>query len=303
MGRKHIGLLGAAVLTLGIIGASTANAGHLFDPFGGAGNQSLVLDNHDGGGNPVSWPFVSWDFGDRTEVTIEFDLFMAFSDRANPPSPTTSGLESWWTYVDLRVGDTDGGVPNTLENTAIFDSMRVEVGSGAFYFDNAVAPGNGHPMLSETAQHVKYDINLNTSSYTVEVTQHAIGGETNVQRTDDVNDNPVRNLFILGGPTGTSTTIDTIALGSAWNPGVLNATPFYLDNVLITSGGNTLIDEDFDDDPLGGLADTPSSHFAGAQDQNGNGFTVEIVGQIPEPSTMLLALLASTAGFAGVRRR
>ena len=147
----------------------------------------------------------------------------------------------------------------------------------------------------------EYDINLNTSSYTVEVSPHATGGETFVQRTDDVNDNPVRNLFLLGGPTGTFTTIDTVAIGGAWNPGVLNATPFYLDNVLITSGGNTLVDENFDDDPPGGLADTPFSHFAGAQDQNGNGFIVEIV--VPEPSTMMLALLASTAVVVRVRRR
>ena len=302
MGGTHLGLLLAAILTLKICGANPAQSAHLLDPFGGAVNKSLVLDNFDGGSNPVAWPFVAWDFGDQTEVTIEFDLYMAFSDRANPPSPTTSGAESWWTYVDLRIGSTDGAIPNTLENTAVFDSMRVEVGSGAFYFDNAIAPGNGHPMLSETAQRVKYDVNLNTNTYTVEVTPHGISGETNVQRTAGVDDNPVRNLFILGGPSGTFTTIDTFALGGAWNPGVLNATPFWIDNVLISSGGNTLVDENFDDDPLGGLADTPSTHFAGAQDQNGNGFIVEIVG-IPEPSALLLALLASTSFVTGLRRR
>jgi len=260
----------------------------LFDPFGGANNRSLVLDNFDGGSSsPVAWPFVAWEFGDVTSVTIEFDLYMAFSDRFNPPSPTTSGAESWWTYVDFRVGDTNGAVPNTLNNTAIFDSMRVEVGSGAYYFDNASAPANGMPFTPETPHRIKYSIDVSTNSYTVEVTPHAVAGETNVQRFSGNDNNPLRTGFFLDPA---HTTINTFAIGSAFN---LKATPFYLDNILVTSNGNVLIDETFDDDPIGGLSNTAVSHFAGAQDQNGNGFVVKIVGPIPEPSSLLLGLLAS----------
>ena len=178
--------------------------------------------------------------------------------------------------------------------------MRVEAGSGSYFFDNASAPGNGHPFTPETAHHVKYSIDGNTSTYTVEVTPHAVAGQTNVQRNAGDDNNPWRTAFILDP---NRTTFDTFAIGGAWNPGLLNATPFYLDNVLVTSGGNTLLDENFDDDPIGGLADTPFGHFAGAQDQNGNGFLVEIVGPVPEPSTLLLGLLASTGLVAGVRRR
>jgi hypothetical protein len=287
----------AALICTGIIGTQAATANHLTDPFGGPGNRSLVLDNFGGGSNPVGWPFVSWDIGqDVTSATIEFDLYMAFSDRFNPPSPTTSGAESWWTYVDFRVGDTAGGVPSTLADTLIFDSMRVEVGSGAFYFDNAFAPANGHPFSPETAHHVKYIIDGNTSTYVVEVTPHATAGQTTLQRVAGNDNNPWRTAFLLDP---THTTFDTFALGGAWNPGVLNSTPFYIDNVLVTSGGNVLLDENFDDDPLGGLSNTPVSHFAGAQDQNGNGFRVEIVGAIPEPATLLLLLTGSIALTAG----
>ncbi|MEO2049439.1 MAG: PEP-CTERM sorting domain-containing protein [Pirellulales bacterium] len=302
MRRFIIGLLVATLVTPCIIGNNAAYGTHLNDPFGGVANRSLVLDNHDGGSTPsVAWPFVSWNIGQAlTSATIEFDLYMAFSDRFNPPSPTTSGLESWWTYVDFRVGDTAGGVPSTLSDTVIFDSMRSEAGGGQYYFDNGFAPGNGHPMTPDAGQHVKYSIDLGTNSYTVEVTPHAVGGETNVQRNAGVDDNPIRNAFIFDPE---HSTFDTFAIGGAWNPSLLFSTPFYLDNVKVTSDGNTLLDENFDDDPIGGLADTPVSHFAGAQDQNGNGFTVEVVGPVPEPSTLLLALLASIGLINGIRRR
>ena len=53
MGRFIVGLLVAFVTSLGLVEDGPAYATHLTDPFGGANNRSLVLDNFDGGSSPT----------------------------------------------------------------------------------------------------------------------------------------------------------------------------------------------------------------------------------------------------------
>lgn len=298
MGRNFVGLFLAALLAMGIVGGNAAYGGHVFDPFGGPTNQSLVLDNFDGGNaSPVDWPFAWWNFGQvYTDGVLEFDLYMDFSD-ATVPTKTTGGQDSFWTYVDVRFGQTGGGLPSgVLDDTAIYDSYRVQNGNGQFYFENTTAPENGHPFLAETAQHVKYTIDGTARTYVVEVTPHAVSGETTVQRVAGTDENPWRSAHFFAGNTG----FDVFAIGSAFG---LDSSPFYIDNLKFTSGGNTILDETFDDDPLGGVPDTAASATATNSGTNGTGFIVEIVGPVPEPSSILLAVFASACLTVRGRRR
>jgi len=253
--------------------ATTSSAIGLSDPFGGAGNRSLAINNFGGGTTTPSnqWPFVTWDFGDVAEATIEFDLYMQ-DDPAQ-----------FWTYVDFRVGDTDGNIPNTGENTITWDNFRIQGSSGAFYFENAVGPASGHPFSINTAHHVQYDIDHAAGTYTVQVDGNF------VQKAAGNDNNPNRSPWAFGSRQ----TFDTVAFGGAFG---FNEAPYYLDNILIKSGGNTLIDENFDDDPVGGLPDSTALNFGAST----SGSTIEIV---PEPTSAALALLATITLWFGRRKR
>lgn len=278
--NRSMSILAGSLLTVSLtMSASPVEA--LQDPFGPVGNRSLVLDNFNGGATVPSnlWPFAWWNLGgDYSSAEIEFDLYME-----NDPS-------KFWTYVDLRIGSTAGGIPSGVTaDTAIYDNYRVQGGSGAFYFENASAPANGHPFTPETAHHVKYTIDGNARTYTIQVTPS--GGF--VERVAGNPNNTWRVPFVLAG----NTTFNVLAIGGAFGPTTLASAPFYIDNLLITSGGQTILDEDFDDDAVGGLPNT--GNYIG---QDTVGSDVEVVEFVPEPASWTtLVLIIACAGMV-IRR-
>jgi hypothetical protein len=203
------------------------------DPFGPAGNKSLVLDNFNGGSaNPNDWPFISWydELGQVRDPTIgggqpplpgtvrnragtiEFDLYLT-NDIVNGVD------EKYWTYVDLRIGF-DKALPNTVGDTIIYSNFRVQDGVSYFFFDAATAPSNGHPLLADTAQHVKYTI-FSNETYTLEV------GGNFIEKSG--------SKFIPWRTGGPNTGFNVFSIGSAFGPGGLTNKPFYIDNLLITA--------------------------------------------------------------------
>ncbi|MDA0659081.1 MAG: hypothetical protein O3C60_09560 [Planctomycetota bacterium] len=279
------------VAMIGLVAARPASA--LNDPFGPAGNHSLAFDNFNGGtttpGN--SWPFAWWDLGaDYSSAVVEFDLYMA-----DDPDPL------FWSYVDLRIGKTGGGIPSgVLNDTAIYDNYRVQGGNGAFYFENAVAPANGHPFTKDTAHHVKYVIDGAAKNYTVQVTPYGANAAGGFVQKDAGSDTIIwRAGFQLAPPFGAGHTgFNVLAIGTAFGPGSLPSSPFYLDNLKVTSGGQTVLDENFDDDAVGGLPNT--GNYIGA---NTNGSDLEVVGAVPEPSSLgvaavVLSVILGRRGFS-----
>jgi|GEM_PF-3664161 len=138
------------------------------DPFGPAGNQSMVLNNFDPAPEPFPNSQPQWGFAgifpddpaEFTEGTIEFDLFME-----RPTNPDT-----WWSYVNVRIGYGDEnrtGFASTLgADTTINVSFRQQLGGGcgppgvcSGLFDD----GNGFAGASlvvqpDTATHVEFNI-------------------------------------------------------------------------------------------------------------------------------------------------
>ncbi len=289
---------GGVLALLAVSGA--AHAAHLYDPFSPSGNQSLVLDNFAGGDtDPNRWPFVWWDLGDDfTDGTFEFDLYMENDDPGGVP-------DKFWTYVNLRIGTRDGALPSgSGGDTAIFDSFRVQSEAGRYYYNNATAPAV-HPFEHSTAHHVKYTIDGTAKTYRVEVTPFADSGVTDVIEIDFGSgltaDLPWRSQFQLPPPFGSgNTTFDTIAIGGAFAAVNGNySAPFFIDNVVFISGGNTILSEDFESTPLGGLPADPKFNSLGP---GVSGYRVEVVGAVPEPGAIGLAGMA-TAGVAGALRR
>lgn len=189
------------------------------DPFGPAGNHSLVEDNFNGGSSfPNDWPFVSWnnELGQPSTRhragTVEFDLYMA--------NDVVGGADQkFWTYVDLRLGF-DVSLPNTVGDTIIYGNFRVQDGVGYYFFDNAFAPSNGHPVRPDTVHHIKYTI-LPNETYTLQV-------DGNFVQKDGSSTIPWR-------ATGPNAGFNVLAIGAAFGPNNLTANPFYIDNLLITA--------------------------------------------------------------------
>lgn len=189
------------------------------DPFGPAGNHSLVQDNFNGGSaNPNDWPFVSWNNelgqpGTRyRHGTVEFDLYMK--------NDVVNGVDGkFWTYVDLRLGF-DVSLPNTVGDTIIYGNFRVQDGVGYYFFDNAFGPSNGHPVRPDTAHHVKYTI-LPNETYTLQV-------DGNFVQKDGSN-------FVPWRATGPNAGFNVLAIGAAFGPNFLTANPFYIDNLVVTA--------------------------------------------------------------------
>lgn len=189
------------------------------DPFGPAGNKSLVLDNFNGGSaNPNDWPFVSWNNelgqpGTRyRHGTVEFDLYMK--------NDVVNGVDGkFWTYVDLRLGF-DVSLPNTVGDTIIYGNFRVQDGIGYYFFDNAFGPSNGHPVRPDTAHHVKYTI-LPNETYTLQV-------DGNFVEKDG-------SKFVPWRATGPNAGFNVLAIGGAFGPNFLTANPFYIDNLRVTA--------------------------------------------------------------------
>ena len=166
--------------TLQIAGSGGAYA----DPFGGAGNRSMVIDNFAGGSNTpsVEFPVVTWldEFGDVPNAhrsgTIDFDLYLTAHNPAT----------EFWTFVDFRVGFGGAGRtnPSTVNDTIIWNVFRIETGAQSpnFYFDNATAPSNGQGKFApDTPFHVHYDI-FSDETYTVSIdgTPLELGGSATI---------------------------------------------------------------------------------------------------------------------------
>lgn len=187
------------------------------DPFGPAGNHSLVEDNFNGGSaNPNDWPFVSWNNelgqpGTRhRHGTVEFDLYMA--------NDVVGGVDQkYWTYVDLRLGF-DVSLPNTVGDTIIYGNFRVQDGVGYYFFDNAFGPSNGHPVLPDTVHHIKYTV-LPNETYTLQV-------DGNYVEKDG-------SRFVPWRATGPNAGFNVLGIGAAFGPNFLTANPFYIDNLLV----------------------------------------------------------------------
>ena len=188
------------------------------DPFGPAGNHSLVLDNYNGGSSfPNDWPFVSWNNelgqpGTRyRNGTVDFDLYLK---NDFPPGGTDT---KYWTYVDLRLGF-DVSLPNTVGDTIIYGNFRVQDGVSYYFFDAASGPSNGHPLLADTAVHVKYTI-LPDETYTLQVNGNYVEKDG--------------SKFVPWRTTGPTKGFNVFAIGAAFGPNNLTAMPFYIDNVVI----------------------------------------------------------------------
>jgi hypothetical protein len=187
------------------------------DPFGPAGNHSLVLDNFNGGSSfPNDWPFVSWNNelgqpGTRyRHGIVEFDLYLR--------NDVVGGVDQkFWTYVDLRLGF-DVSLPNTVGDTIVWGNFRVQDGTPFYFFDNAFAPSNGHPTKADTVQHIKYTI-LPNETYTLEV-------DGNFVEKDGTR-------FVPWRATGPNAGFNVLAIGAAFGPNNLTANPFYIDNLVI----------------------------------------------------------------------
>lgn len=188
------------------------------DPFSALGNQSLRLDNFNGGTTaPNRWPFVGWNsaLGQPTlhrHGTVEFDLYM--------DNDVVNGVdEKFWTYVDLRLGF-DTTIPNTAGDTIVYGNFRVQDGVGYYFFDNAFGPSNGHPVQPDTAHHVLYTI-LPDETYTLQV-------DGNFVEKDG-------SKFVPWRTTGPTKGFNVLAIGGAFGPGGLTANPFYIDNLKVTA--------------------------------------------------------------------
>lgn len=189
------------------------------DPFGPAGNHSLVLDNYNGGqANPNDWPFVSWNNelgqpGTRYRAgTVDFDLFMV---NDFPPGGADT---KYWNYVDFRLGF-DVSLPNTAGDTIIYGNFRIQDGVSYYFFDSATGPSNGHPLLADKAVHVTYTI-LPDETYTLQIDGNYL--ELNGSK------------FVPWRTTGANKGFNVLAIGSAWGPNNLTDPPFYIDNVVVT---------------------------------------------------------------------
>lgn len=188
------------------------------DPFGPAGNHSLVLDNFNGGqANPNDWPFVSWNNelgqpGTRyREGTVDFDLYMV---NDFPPGGTDT---KFWNYLDFRLGF-DVSLPSTAGDTIVYGNFRIQDGNSYYFFDNAVGPSNGHPQLADRAVHVKFTI-LPDETYTLQVDGNYIEKDG--------------SKFVPWRTTGANKGFNVLAIGSAFGPGGFTTPPFYIDNLVV----------------------------------------------------------------------
>lgn len=188
------------------------------DPFALAGNQSLKLDNFNGGTPaPNRWPFVGWNnaLGQPDKYrhgTIEFDLYLA--------NDVVNGVdEKYWTYVDLRIGF-DVSIPNTAGDTIIYGNFRVQDGVPYYFFDAAFGPSNGHPIQPDTVHSIKYTV-LPDETYTLQV-------DGNFVEKDG-------SKFVPWRTTGPTKGFNVFAIGAAFGPNFLTANPFYIDNLKVTA--------------------------------------------------------------------
>ena len=192
------------------------------DPFGPAGNHSYVFDNYNGGSNAppggVQYPVAAWsdELGQPgtkyREGTVDFDLYMV---NDFPPG----GVDSkYWNYMDLRLGF-DKAYPNTVGDTIVYGSFRVQDGVSYYFFDNATAPSNGHPLLADKAVHVKYTI-LPDETYTLQIdgSYLELGG----------------TKFIPWRAKGATAGFNVLGIASAFGPTFLTDTPFFIDNLVVT---------------------------------------------------------------------
>jgi hypothetical protein len=189
------------------------------DPFGPAGNHSLVFDNFNGGSaNPNVWPFAVWnnELGrpDTTyrHGTLEFDLYMR--------NDVINGVDTkFWSYLDLRLGF-NTAFPNTVGDTIVYGNFRVQDGVPYFFFDAATGPSNGHPIQPDTAHKILFTI-LPDETFTLQVDGNFVekGG----------------SKFVPWRATGPSAGFNVLAIGSAWGPNFLTNTPFWIDNLKVTA--------------------------------------------------------------------
>jgi MYXO-CTERM domain-containing protein len=189
------------------------------DPFGPAGNHSLVFDNFNGGSaNPNVWPFAVWnnELGQPTTTyrqgTLEFDLYLS--------NDIVNGIdEKFWTYVDLRLGF-NTTFPNTVGDTIVYGNFRVQDGVGYYFFDNAFGPSNGHPISPDTIHSVKYTI-LPNETYTLQIDGSYVEKDG--------------SRFVPWRTTGPDRGFNVLAIGSAFGPNFLTNSPFFLDNLKVTA--------------------------------------------------------------------
>ncbi len=191
------------------------------DPFGPAGNKSLVFDNFNGGSaNPNVWPFAVWnnELGRPGTTyrhgTLEFDLYMK-NDRPGGPETDTK----FWSYLDLRLGF-DTAFPNTVGDTIVYGNFRIQDGVGYYFFDNATGPSNGHPIMPDTAYKIAYTI-LPNETYTLQVNGNFVEKDG--------------SKFVPWRTTGPTKGFNVLAIGSAFGPNFLTNTPFWIDNLKVTA--------------------------------------------------------------------
>jgi len=164
----------------------TGTGGVYSDPFGGAGNRSLVLHSFDGGcivntpgcsENLNEFPVVTWldEFGDDPNVhrdgVIDFDIYLSTPD----PNET-------WTLLDFRLGyGIEGRInPQTIPpDVVIWNQYQVQNDGEVvetLIFNNSLNQGfalgtpNENPLEPDVPFHVKYTLDGSTETFQWEMT-------------------------------------------------------------------------------------------------------------------------------------
>jgi len=139
-------------------------AGTYSDRFGIAGNKSLVMDTPGASQAIVSWHEVFSDDPTQFQTgTISFDVYLG------EPIPART-----WTYLDFRLGygDATRTAPTTVDDTTVWNSFRVNLGSPDVVVDNGNVGQSA--IASNTVLHVVYELNGTTKTYRLKINGNAI---------------------------------------------------------------------------------------------------------------------------------
>lgn len=185
-----------------------AGPGGYADPFGGLGNQSLVIDNPGAAQPIVAWRSMFPDNPAEFHTgSVSFDLYLPEPD----PGDT-------WTYVDIRLGY--GGpartAPTTVGDTTVWNSFRVRSTAADIVFDNGSGAGQA-VIASNTTLHVVYELNGANKTYTLSINGTPIGfGSSDPNRA-----------WIAGAPG-----VNMIGFFGAFPA---TSSPVYIDNLVVVN--------------------------------------------------------------------
>jgi len=189
-------------------------AGTYVDPVNPVFNKSLVFDNPGQTQPVVAWSNIFSDNpADFRTGTISFDLYM------------TSPGDRFWTYIDFRLGYGGSGrtAPTTVDDTTVWNSFRINVGSDDIVFDNGTGAGQSL-ITGNSGLNVRYTLDGANETYQLSINDTPIDFGTG---------NPNRS-WMAGAPG-----VNMLGFFGAFP---LNSAPVYIDNLVVINDTDSSTD-------------------------------------------------------------